>query len=87
MTAVLPPGRSLDEFKSCAEATARDAGEGAIIISRTTHDRAAVVATAIELIFATAQVRERRQALEACLREEFADERREAVADRGPVNG
>ena len=83
MTAVLPPRRSLDEF---AEATARSAGEGAVIVSRTTHDGAAVVATAIEQIFATTQGRERRLALEAYLREEFADERRQAIADQEPVN-
>jgi hypothetical protein len=61
-------------------------GEGPVIIFRTTHDRAAVVAAIIEQIFATTQGRERRLALEACLREEFADESRQAIADREAVN-
>jgi hypothetical protein len=57
-------------------------GKELVVISRTRFDRAAVVAAAVEQIFDTAQGRERRQALEACLRDEFADIERQIAADR-----
>ena len=50
------------------------------------HDRAAVVATAIEQIFATAPGPERQQAVEDYLREEFADINREAISDCEPID-
>jgi hypothetical protein len=50
------------------------------------HDRAAVVATAIEQIFATAPGPERQQAVEDYLRDEFADVQRQAIADCEPVD-
>ena len=50
------------------------------------HDRATVVAKAIEQIFVTAQGRELRQALEDYLRDEFADVQCQAVADREPID-
>jgi hypothetical protein len=47
------------------------------------RDRAAVVAVAIEQISRTAQSDELLPALTSLLREEFADERQQAIADRG----
>ena len=52
------------------------------MICRPNHDRAEVVAAAVEQIFATAQGSERRQALDNCLREEFAEVQRETIAER-----
>ncbi len=46
------------------------------------HDRAAVVTTAILLILDTAQPCELRQSLEACLRDEFVELQRQAIADK-----
>jgi hypothetical protein len=68
------------------EPNSRDPGEGVVVISRTTQDRAAVAAIAIEQIFATAQMRERRQAVEDYIREEFVEVQRRAIADREPVD-
>jgi hypothetical protein len=51
-------------------------------MSWTTRDRAAVLATAIEQLFATTQGQERRQALQAYLRDEIADIERQIAADR-----
>ena len=45
------------------------------------YDRAAAVAPAIEQIVGIALAVEQQQALENCLRDEFEDERRQAVAD------
>jgi hypothetical protein len=47
-----------------------------------TRDRAAVVTTAVLQILMTAPWCRRRQQLELLLRDEFADERRQAIADR-----
>jgi hypothetical protein len=47
-----------------------------------TNDRAAVVAQTILAIIKQAPAVERRQQIEDLLRQEFADERRQAVADR-----
>ena len=51
-------------------------------VMTSSHDRAAAVTTAILQIFFTAPERRLRQAIEAYLRGEFADERRQAMADR-----
>jgi hypothetical protein len=50
------------------------------------RDRAARVATAIEMLIATVRGHERRQRIENLLRDEFADERHQGVADRGGEN-
>jgi hypothetical protein len=52
------------------------------VIFRTTLDRAAVVTTAIMQLVATVEASEQQQALEDCLRAEFTEVRREAVAER-----
>ena len=61
-------------------------GEEVVVISRTTHDRAAVVTTAIIQIVATAQGLEQRQALENYLRDEITDIQRQAVANGEPLD-
>jgi hypothetical protein len=50
------------------------------------YDRAACVAVAIEDLIAMARDEEFHQHLEDLLREEFHDERRQGVADRGDDN-
>ena len=50
------------------------------------RDRAAVVRTAVLQIVATAPSREREQALENYLRDEFSDAERQTVADRELTN-
>jgi hypothetical protein len=52
------------------------------VISRTKLDRAAVVTTAIIQIVATVEASEQQQALEDCLRDEFAEVQRETIAGR-----
>jgi hypothetical protein len=47
------------------------------------RDRAALVAVAITQIFTTAQSDELVPAITSLLRDEFADERQQAIADRG----
>jgi hypothetical protein len=56
------------------------------VIFRTKLDRAAVVTTAIMQIVATAEASEQQQALEDCLRDEFTEVRREALAERERVD-
>lgn len=56
------------------------------MIFRTKLDRAAVVTTAIMQIIATAKASEQQQALEDCLRDEFTEVRREALAERERVD-
>jgi hypothetical protein len=73
-------------FSSRTEAISRISGKQIAVFPRANQDRAAVVAVAIEQIFATAQGRERRQALEDYIRTEFAEVRCQAVADWEPVD-
>ena len=50
------------------------------------NDRAAATAVAVAQIMMTAPCEERQQLIEQYLREEFADEQRQAVADRELVD-
>jgi hypothetical protein len=73
-------------FTGGAKAMPRNSGEEVLVVPRATFDRAAVVATGIMQIFATAQRPELRQALEDYLLEEFAEVQRQAIADGGLVD-
>ena len=76
---------SAGPFRSRAEST-RNVSEKVVVISRSPRDRAAALAAAIQQIFATTQGWERRQALEAYLRDEISDLLRQAIADRELVD-
>jgi hypothetical protein len=73
-------------FTSGAEAIPRNSGDKVVVMRRTALDRAAVAATALMQIFATAQGPELRQTLEDYLRDELADVKHQAIADREAVN-
>jgi hypothetical protein len=73
-------------FGSRAGAMPCNFGEETGVIPRTIHDRAAVVATAVMHIFATAERRELRQALEDYRREQFAEVQCQTAIDWEPVD-
>jgi adenosylmethionine-8-amino-7-oxononanoate aminotransferase len=50
------------------------------------NSRAAAVAVAVIQIIKTAPRQQRQQQVEQYLRDEFADERRQAIADREPAD-